>query len=81
MNRRARRRSEQAADATAGRAITELISRSHLMWAPGVAGEIARAARPLGVSGVSGVQAYLADLQQRHLAPLATADGPPPTCC
>jgi hypothetical protein len=78
MNRRARRRSEQAADATAGRATTELISRSHLMWAPGVAGEIARAARPLGVSGV---QAYLADLQQRHLAPLATADGPPPTCC
>jgi hypothetical protein len=78
MNRRARRRSEQAADATAGRATTELISRSHLMWPPGVAGEIARAARPLGVSGV---QAYLADLQQRHLAPLATADGPPPTCC
>ena len=35
-------------------------------------GELARAARPLGVSGV---QIYLADLQQRHLAPLAPGNG------
>jgi stage II sporulation SpoE-like protein len=52
-----------------------LIDRSHLMRPADVAGEIARAARPLGVSGV---QVYLADLQQRHLSPLAAADGRPP---
>jgi serine phosphatase RsbU (regulator of sigma subunit) len=42
------------------------------MRPPGVAGELARAAGPLGVSDV---QVYLADLQQRHLTPLAAQDG------
>ena len=62
-------------DATAGRATAGLIARSHLMGPSRVAGELARAARPLGVSGV---QVYLADLQQRHLASLEAADGRTP---
>ncbi|MGH3168334.1 MAG: PP2C family protein-serine/threonine phosphatase [Trebonia sp.] len=44
-----------------------LLGQSHLMRPADVAGALARAARPLGVSAV---QVYLADLQQHHLAPL-----------
>jgi hypothetical protein len=66
-----RRRREHGVDAATGRTAAELVARSHLMWPPGVAGEIARAAQPLGVSDV---QVYLADLQERHLTPLAAAD-------
>jgi hypothetical protein len=53
----------------------ELLGQSHLMRPAGIAEALARAARPLGVSGV---QVYLADLQQRHLIPLAAADGRAP---
>jgi serine phosphatase RsbU (regulator of sigma subunit) len=66
---------ESSADAAAGRVTAELLGRSHLMQPPGVAEALAQAARPLGVSAV---QVYVADLQQRHLAPLAAAGGPAP---
>jgi Stage II sporulation protein E (SpoIIE) len=61
---------EPSADKVAGRVTAELLGQSHLMQPSGVADALARAARPLGVSAV---QVYLADLQQRHLAPLAAA--------
>jgi len=73
--RRERRHGEHVGDAAVGRMTAELIGRSHLMRPAGVAAEIARAARPLGVSGV---QVYLADLEQRRLSPLAAADGRTP---
>jgi serine phosphatase RsbU (regulator of sigma subunit) len=57
-------------DAVAGRMMAELLDRSHLMRPVDVAGALAQAARPLGVSAV---QVYVADLQQRRLAPLAAA--------
>jgi serine phosphatase RsbU (regulator of sigma subunit) len=66
---------EPSADEIAGQVMAELLARSHLMRPAGVAEALARAARPLGVSGV---QVYLADLQQRHLVPLAAADGRAP---
>jgi serine phosphatase RsbU (regulator of sigma subunit) len=62
-------------DAITGRVTAELLGRSHLMQPPGVAGALTEAARPLGVSGV---QVYLADLQQRHLVPLVPAGGRAP---
>jgi hypothetical protein len=49
-----------------------LLSRSHLMRPESVPQELAQAAQVLGVSAVG---VYLADLQQRHLAPLAAGDG------
>jgi hypothetical protein len=49
----------------------DLLARSHLMRPGGVPAELARAARPLGVSAV---QVYLADLQQWQLVPLASED-------
>jgi hypothetical protein len=52
-----------------------LLSRSHVMHPGSVAVELTQAARLLGVSAV---QVYLADLQQRHLAPLAPGDGRAP---
>jgi serine phosphatase RsbU (regulator of sigma subunit) len=64
-----------SADEVAGRVTAELLGQSHLMQPPGVAEALARAARPLGVSAA---QVYLADLQQRHLAPLAAAGGRAP---
>ena len=66
---------EPSADEVAGRVTAELLGQSHLMQPPGVAGALAQAARPLGVSAA---QVYVADLQQRHLAPLAAAGGPAP---
>jgi serine phosphatase RsbU (regulator of sigma subunit) len=66
---------EPSADEVAGRVTAELLGQSHLMQPPGVADALSRAARPLGVSAV---QVYLADLQQRHLAPLAAAGGRAP---
>ena len=62
-------------DAVAGRVTAELLDRSHLMRPAGVTGALAQAARPLGVSAV---QVYLADLQQRRLAPLPATDGGAP---
>src|SRR5436305_978837 len=62
-------------DAVAGRVTAELLGRSHLMRPADVAGALAEAARPLGVSAV---QVYVADLQQRRLAPLAAAGGRAP---
>ena len=62
-------------DAVAGRMMAELLDRSHLMRPVDVAGALAQAARPLGVSAV---QVYVADLQQRRPAPLAAAGGRAP---
>lgn len=61
------RQEERDLDALAGRVTAELLWRSHLMRPADLTGTIAQAARPLGVSA-AGI--YLADLQQRHLAPL-----------
>jgi hypothetical protein len=57
-------------DAVAGQVIAQLLHESHLMRPADVAGALMRFARPLGVSAA---RIYLADLQQRWLAPLATA--------
>jgi serine phosphatase RsbU (regulator of sigma subunit) len=59
-------------DAIAGRVTADLIRRYHLMPPSAVAAALADAARPLGVTGA---QVYLADLQQRHLVPLAAEGG------
>jgi hypothetical protein len=66
------RREERDLDAVAGRVTAELLFRSHLMRPADLAGALVQAARPLGVSAA---QIYLADLQQRHLAPLAAGAG------
>jgi serine phosphatase RsbU (regulator of sigma subunit) len=63
------RHGEPDLDAIIGRALADLLARSHLMRPGSVATELARAARPLGVSAV---QIYLADLQQRQLVPLVS---------
>jgi stage II sporulation SpoE-like protein len=65
---------EAGLDAIIGRMTADLLARSHLMRPGGVAAEVARAARPLGVSEA---QVYLVDLEQRELVPLAPADGRP----
>ncbi|HYY20158.1 MAG TPA: PP2C family protein-serine/threonine phosphatase [Streptosporangiaceae bacterium] len=62
-------------DAVAGRVTAELLGRSHLMQPADVAWALTQAARPLGVSAV---QVYLADLQQRHLTPLVPTGGRAP---
>jgi serine phosphatase RsbU (regulator of sigma subunit) len=62
-------------NAVTGRVTAELLGRYHLMQPADVVEALAQAARPLGVSGV---QVYLADLQQRHLVPLPAADGQAP---
>jgi Stage II sporulation protein E (SpoIIE) len=62
-------------DAVAGRVTADLLRQSHLMPPGRMAAALAEAARPLGVTGA---QVYLADLQQRHLAPLAAGDGQDP---
>jgi Stage II sporulation protein E (SpoIIE) len=61
-------REEGDLDAVAGRVITELVSRSHLMGPAEVSTALTQAALPLGVSAA---RIYLADLQQRQLALLA----------
>ncbi len=66
------RREETDLDAVAGRALGWLLSQSHLMQPDDLARTLAEAARPLGVSEL---QVYLADLQQRHLAPLPGGGG------
>jgi len=66
------RREEGDLDAVAGRVIAELLSRSHLMRLAEVSAALTRAARPLGVSAA---RIYLADLQQRQLAPLSAGEG------
>jgi hypothetical protein len=65
-------RHEPDLDAITGRVTANLLARSHLMRPGDVAAELARAARPLGVSGA---QIYLADLEQRQLVPLVPDDG------
>ncbi len=65
------RHAESDLDAIAGRVTADLIGRYHLMRPGAVAAELARAARPLGVSAV---QVYLTDLQQRQLVPLTSED-------
>jgi hypothetical protein len=67
-----RRREERDLDAVIGRMTAELLRRSHLMPPVDLTGAVAEAARPLGVSAA---QIYLADLQQRHLAPLPSGAG------
>ena len=59
-------------DAVAGRVTADLIRQYHLMPPAALAATLAEAARPLGVTGV---QVYLADLQQRQLVPLVIEDG------
>jgi stage II sporulation SpoE-like protein len=56
-------------DTVTGQALGWLVTQSHLMRPDDVAALLAEAARPLGVSGT---EVYLADLQQRHLVPLAS---------
>ncbi len=63
---------EPGMEGMAGRMIAGLLRMSGLMHPDDLAGAIAAAARPLGVSGA---QVYLADLQQRSLVPLPTGDG------
>jgi hypothetical protein len=65
-------RHEPGLDAIIGRVTADLLARSHLMRPGRVPAELARAARPLGVSGV---RVYLADLEQRQLVPLVPGDG------
>lgn len=63
---------EDDLDAVLGGVTAELLSQSHLMRPTEVAGALARAARPLGVSEA---QVYLADLQQRRLTLLPGGEG------
>jgi serine phosphatase RsbU (regulator of sigma subunit) len=67
-----RRRGEGDLDAVAGRAIADLLGRSHLMQLAEVSTALTRAALPLGVSAA---RIYLADLQQRQLALVPAAEG------
>jgi serine phosphatase RsbU (regulator of sigma subunit) len=69
------RRAEPDLDAVTGRAVTWLLSQSHLIRPDDVAETLAKAARPLGVSEA---RVYLADLQQRHLAPPRIGGGRAP---
>ena len=65
---------DHSVDAEAGRVMADLLAASHLL-APGAVGAaLAAAARPLGIRQA---RVYLADLQQRELAPLETGGGPP----
>jgi hypothetical protein len=64
-------RREPGLDAVTGRVTADLLARSHLMRPGNIAAELARAARPLGVSRA---QIYLADLEQRQLLPLGPDD-------
>lgn len=66
------RRAGPGLDTVTGRALGWLVTQSHLMRPDDVAALLAEAARPLGVSGA---EVYLADLQQRHLVPLASGGG------
>jgi serine phosphatase RsbU (regulator of sigma subunit) len=70
-----RRGEETALSAVAGQVTAELLQRSHVMSPEDLAGELERAARPLGVSAA---RVYLADLQEHRLAalPSGTAPGP-----
>lgn len=67
-----RRRGGDDLDAVVGRVTADLLRQSHLMRPDEVAGALVRAARPLGVSAA---RIYLADLQQRRLAPLPAGEG------
>ena len=63
---------ERDLDAVIGRLTAELLRQSHLMRPGDVPDALGEAAQPLGVSAA---QVYLADLQQRHLAPLSARQG------
>ena len=69
------RRIEPDLDAVTGRVVAWLLSQSHLIRPDDVAETLAKAARPLGVSEA---RVYLADLQQRHLAPPRIGGGHAP---
>jgi serine/threonine protein phosphatase PrpC len=60
-------------DVIAGQVAARLLERAHLVGPEEIAGSIAEAARPLGVTGA---RIYLADLQQRKLR-LVAGDGAP----
>lgn len=64
---------EDSLDSVAGRVFAGLLSHSHLMPPGEMSSALGRAASPLGVTSV---QVYLADLQQRQLVPLPTAENP-----
>jgi serine phosphatase RsbU (regulator of sigma subunit) len=66
------RRKEGELDALADRVMAELLSRSHLMRLAEVSDALAQAALPLGVSAAA---IYLADLQERQLAPVPSEGG------
>ena len=61
-------------DAVAGRVITELLERSHLLDPTAIGDQLAEAARPLGVRGVG---IYLADVQEQFLRPMPGQAGTP----
>ena len=65
---------DHSMDAEAGRVMADLLAASHLLAPGAVDAALAAAARPLGVRQA---RVYLADLQQRELAPLETGGGPP----
>ena len=65
---------DHSLDAEVGRVMADLLAASHLLPPGAVDGALAAAARPLGVRQA---RVYLADLQQRELAPLETGGGPP----
>ncbi|WP_345431693.1 PP2C family protein-serine/threonine phosphatase [Actinoallomurus vinaceus] len=59
-------------DGPVGKAVAELLSRSHLLRPGSVAEALAESAEPLGVRGVT---VYLADLGQQYLVAMPRADG------
>jgi hypothetical protein len=61
-------------DAVAGRVLTELLERSHLLDPAAIGDQLAEVARPLGVRGVG---IYLADVQQQFLRPMPSQAGTP----
>jgi hypothetical protein len=61
-------------DAVAGRVITELLERSHLLDPTAIGDQLAEVARPLGVRGVG---IYLADVQEQFLRPMPCQAGTP----
>ena len=65
---------DHSVDAEAGRVMADLLAASHLLPPGAVGAALAAAARPLGIRQA---RVYLADLQQRELAPLETGGGPP----
>jgi hypothetical protein len=74
MTSTARRPDSDEMDGVVGKAIAELLSRSHLLRPGAVADALAEYGRPFGVRGAT---IYLADLGQQHLRTMPGADDPP----